>query len=137
MYMVMIMTMNIYISKDNEKWLRMQNTSMSGIINRLLDEARAGKHGLHVIAQFDTLEEAQVSHNIRPDIQKISPVATPQIIKESTPVGPNIFIEAGKPDSHLPLKCCTAKKPCKHWEYDGGKGIWVNTISGEEREVAQ
>lgn len=71
--MCMIMSMNIYISEANEKWLRMQGRSMSGIINKFLDEARAGKHGPHVIAQFDTLEEAQVSDNIRPEINIVQP----------------------------------------------------------------
>lgn len=37
MNMCMIMTMNIYISSENEKHLRKEE-SMSGLINRLLDE---------------------------------------------------------------------------------------------------
>lgn len=38
------MTMNIYISKDNEKFLKsLVAGSMSGLINKLLDDYRAGK----------------------------------------------------------------------------------------------
>lgn len=36
------MNMNIYISKENEKWLRTED-SMSGLINRLLEEHYSGK----------------------------------------------------------------------------------------------
>lgn len=39
---------------------------MSGIVNRLLDEARAGKHGPHVVAQYNSLEEATKSERISP-----------------------------------------------------------------------
>lgn len=39
--MSIIMTMNIYITRENEEWLRKQS-SMSGVINRLLNEARGG-----------------------------------------------------------------------------------------------
>jgi hypothetical protein len=59
--------MNIYISHPNEEWLRIQKKSMSGIVNGLLDEARAGKHGLHVLASYDTLEEAQRSDVVHPN----------------------------------------------------------------------
>lgn len=45
-----------------------QGSSMSGIVNHLLDEARAGKRGLHVLAQYDTEEEALKSDNIRPTV---------------------------------------------------------------------
>lgn len=37
---MMYMNMNIYISKENEEWLRAQGKSMSGIINELLARAR-------------------------------------------------------------------------------------------------
>ena len=69
--MYIIMNMNIYISKQNEEWLRIQGQSMSGIINRLLDEARAGKHGVHVLAQYETLEETQRSDVVRPNIPQV------------------------------------------------------------------
>lgn len=36
--------MNIYITKPNEAWLRSKDGSMSGIINKLLDEKRVHEH---------------------------------------------------------------------------------------------
>lgn len=43
--MTIIITMNIYITKDNEAFLRKikPSESMSGIINKLLDDYRSGK----------------------------------------------------------------------------------------------
>lgn len=45
--MCIIMTMNIYITKDNQKYLReLKNNveeSMSGYVNRLLDNARGAQ----------------------------------------------------------------------------------------------
>lgn len=44
MYMTIIMTMNIYITKDNELFLKaLSDGSMSGLINRLLDDYRKDK----------------------------------------------------------------------------------------------
>lgn len=31
--------------------------------------------------------------------------------------------------------CCAARKPCKHWQFDGGSGVWTNTVSGAVREA--
>jgi hypothetical protein len=44
MNMTIIMTMNIYITKENEEWLREQTESMSGIVNSLLNVRRGGVH---------------------------------------------------------------------------------------------
>lgn len=82
------MTMNIYVTKENEEWLRIQDSSMSGIINKFLDEARSGRRGLHVLASYDTLEEAVRSDlvvpNLRIDATKGTAVTT--IIPPPTPV---------------------------------------------------
>lgn len=44
MNMCIIMTMNIYITKANEEWLRKQPDSMSGIINVLIAKKRGINH---------------------------------------------------------------------------------------------
>lgn len=62
--------MNIYISKDNEAWLRLQDRSMSGIINNYLDECRQGLHGPHVLAKMTAKEWNETSTNIKPDIKQ-------------------------------------------------------------------
>ncbi len=68
MTMCIVMTMNIYITPDNEKALKelkARGSSMSGLVNHLLNEWReAGKPVL--------LSTDEVSSNIRPDIKKIS-----------------------------------------------------------------
>lgn len=40
MTIIRSMTMNIYITKENEQYLRSHSGSMSGLINELLDELR-------------------------------------------------------------------------------------------------
>ena len=83
-----LIDMNIYISKANEDWLRIQKGSMSGIINKFLDEARAGKRGLHVLASYETKEEALKSDVVRPDIDltKIPGVVKGKDFKPKPPV---------------------------------------------------
>lgn len=39
------------------------------------------------------------------------------------------------PDPELGYPCCTKQTPCKHWVYDGGNGVWKNTLTGKEKEV--
>lgn len=68
MNMTILIYMNIYITPDNEKWLRMQGSSMSGIVNKFLTNARHGKYGPHVVAQYDTLAEATRSDLVRPQV---------------------------------------------------------------------
>jgi len=45
----------------------------------------------------------------------------------------DVAVEAGK---SIP-KCCTLKNPCKHWQFDSSKELWVNSITGATREVEQ
>lgn len=40
------------------------------------------------------------------------------------------------PDPTTGYPCCTNdKKPCKHWQWDGVKQSYTNTITGEVREI--
>ena len=133
------MNMNIYISKDNEKWLRIQKTSMSGIINQLLDEARHGKHGAHVIAQYETLEEASKSDIVLPEIIKTKEDAIKAVEpKRNTPNVEDGRRIAGKTRAaQLPMlrACCLKKNPCVHWQWNADQETWMNSITGELKEV--
>lgn len=61
--------MNIYITKDNEEFLRKQD-SMSGLVNQLLDEARA----------MDVGEEDYTKSPVRlPPVNK-KPKESPKVI---------------------------------------------------------
>lgn len=41
------------------------------------------------------------------------------------------FVVAGQST----VDCCLKKKPCKHWQWDINKELWVNTRTGEERKA--
>ena len=128
MTMYIVMTMNIYITPDNQKVLqelKMRGSSMSGLVNHLLDEWReAGKPVL--------LSTDEVSSNIRPDIKKISLEPSAHIKTQSNPAGPNEFKEALDASEQ---ECCRKKTPCKHWQFVDG--VWINSLSGRSREVEQ
>jgi hypothetical protein len=80
--------MNIYISPDNERRLRAYDGSMSGLINRLLeDHFKREENVVHI----------------------------PFTAKKGLP-------------------CCSKRSPCKHWQWNDMKQLYVNSISGEERE---
>lgn len=32
------------------------------------------------------------------------------------------------------LPCCKKQKPCQHWQYNP-EGFWINTLTGDKREV--
>jgi len=108
---------------------------MSGIINRLLDEARAGKKGPHVIAEYETLEEAQASHPIKPvtNLGKMNP-AMENLLK-TTPARDKTPETAVGIVTEYPQEkpCCKKASPCVHWQF-GGEG-WQNSLSGRIREV--
>ncbi len=39
------------------------------------------------------------------------------------------------PDPLTGYPCCEKAKPCKHWQWDGNRGVWVNELTGKTREV--
>jgi hypothetical protein len=63
--------MNIYITQENEKWLREQDKSMSGIINALI----AMKRGLTVV-------DAVAEINSRPTPRKVESEKVPYAFTE-------------------------------------------------------
>lgn len=48
-------------------------------------------------------------------------------------------VKAGTIDAlselNLGMACCTAKKPCRHWQFDDVNAVWVNQLTNETREV--
>lgn len=40
------------------------------------------------------------------------------------------------PDTETGYPCCLGKRPCKHWQWDGNKSAYINSLTGKEREVA-
>lgn len=110
MCMRILMSMNIYITRENEQKLRqLEGYTMSGIINYLLDN------------YFKT-------HNVSEIKEKIEPKAA-EIAKQN-PEGATIV--AGEEQS-----CCKNRQPCRHWLWDGVKQTYTNSISGRVVEVAQ
>jgi len=39
------------------------------------------------------------------------------------------------PDPFTGYPCCQMKRPCKHWQWDSGLTCYVNTITGEQKEL--
>lgn len=35
------------------------------------------------------------------------------------------------------LPCCLKRIPCRHWEYNSLDDVWVNSITGDHREISQ
>lgn len=126
MTMIIVMIMNIYINVENTKLLA-QEPNKSGLINQLLTEHYKkinrlpdGKKTIQIESTppgpnaFHKLTTDKVSSSVRPDIPKADDLK---------------WVEVDTPD------CCKQKKPCKHWQWDGNTLKWVNSISGEVKEI--
>ena len=123
MTMIIVMIMNIYINVENTKLLA-QEPNKSGLINKLLAEHYATKTIKFESTPvgpnaFHKLATDEVSSSVRPEIQK-NRLAEPK--KDE-------WVEVDTPD------CCKKAKPCKHWLWDGSILKWVNSISGEVKEI--
>lgn len=130
MNMAIIMTMNIYITPQNQEYLshlKVKGESMSGLINRLLTDH------FGTIEQFEdiipgkqpSLEKVLESHPDRPP-QKKTAEATPRELPDAEDIKA----------SNLEQDCCKNDfRPCKHWTFDGDRGGYVNMFSGRFREA--
>ena len=100
------------------------------------------------VVRMNHLKDDGESHNIRPDVgvipmaveeiecMRIPPMQSPKKISLEPSALKGEFdtaVEAGK---SIP-KCCTLKNPCKHWQFDGNRELWVNSITGETKEIQQ
>lgn len=143
MNMRIIMYMNIYITPQNEMYLKKTKAdgeSMSGLVNRLLNEHFAEQDGFN----------DKNSKNTPPikiqDVQNFvtrgqaAQVAVNDLIKKSEPVGstpvtPDTFASMTKTAGEQ-VCCGNETKPCKHWVWDVATGEgYVNSLSGRVMEV--
>lgn len=100
------MTMNIYITPDNQEFLqaiKQSGESMSGLINDLIEEYS----------------------------NKVNKNKSVSQAKEDGFVEVRPFL-SGEQSGEFP--CCDKAKPCQHWSFDGE--LWVNSLSGRKKEVA-
>lgn len=82
---------------------------------------------------YSILETDEVSSNVRPDIKNIR-LAEPKLAVKDLCKHGNMAGFCPECDFKEVLpKCCGLKNPCKHWQFIDGN--WVNSISGEVREV--
>jgi hypothetical protein len=86
---------------------------MSGIINKFLDEARAGKHGPHVIATYETKAEAMKSDNISPTIKQSAAANLKTTTKPAVPDG----VKTVQLCDHYQIKGECLVAGCKYGRY--------------------
>lgn len=110
------MQATVFIRKGNEKkWLAVHNKS--DWINTLLDNSS------------DTSSYGKtIDTPAGPAITVLSETTAP------SRATPHPFVPKS-PDPNNGYPCCNLKKPCKHWTYDGDHAQWVNTITGNTKEV--
>lgn len=71
-------------------------------------------------------ETLSLKNNRVPQAEKVEPVMAEQFEWD----------EVGNPTNIITIPaCCLSKSPCKHWQWDSDKLGYVNSISGEFREV--
>ena len=56
-----------------------------------------------------------------------------ELIKEYAPKNDEFVPKP--PDPFTGYPCCQMKRPCKHWQWDSGLTCYVNTITGEQKEL--
>jgi hypothetical protein len=117
--------MNIYITKDNEQFLKNIGVSMSGLINTLLNEYRVEHTQIaprHKEIPVDILNQGS-NRRYGGD----SPIDNVTLAR------PNQFVPK-PPDPELGYPCCQKKSPCKHWVWDSNNINWVNSLTAKTRE---
>ena len=55
--------------------------------------------------------------------------ASPNEVTLTTPFAPR------PPDPEMGYPCCTKARPCKHWQWDGNRSVYVNSLTNKEREA--
>lgn len=110
----------VYIrEEDLDKWKAVDKKSafISEALNSMGGEARP-----HVFPK-DKVPQPVLDKKFTEYINKASvPIVEPKFVPKA-------------PDPVEGYPCCKLKKPCKHWAWDGENEGWVNSITGEIKEV--
>ena len=127
--------MNIYITAENQRQLRMIDGSMSGLVNELLSQ----HFGLSSNGRTEGFEPSYLGSSPSEPAKRVgySNLFPSEV---SSDVRPDIKIASeGKPWNSTGVDmtpaCCLNKKPCKHWSWDGVNSQYVNSITGEIKPV--
>lgn len=113
MNMYIVMYMNIYISEDNQKYLRTLDQSMSGLINKLLNDYRRGKkipeESVIKMENSSRMESSSMveQRTVNPKVAGSSP-ASPAIHVDATKVEsiPQPVDAEDCPRHHVPKDIC-------------------------------
>jgi hypothetical protein len=129
MNMTIIMTMNIYISKANEDWLRQQGGSMSGIINAFLDAEREA-------GDYKPVKTPLKMRPPKPQLQEpsySSVPSTPKLKVMDNDALKALLGDKAKPIKDEPRHIC--KEDCYHWVWNTDAAKFINSVTGETREA--
>lgn len=66
-------------------------------------------------------------------LPKLLDVVHGKIEQKQSTVDPPKFAPT-RPDPELGYRCCQGKSPCKHWVWNTEKSVYVNTLTGKEKE---
>lgn len=110
----------------NKVWERFKDEAdKSGLVNRLLEKHYGG---------FSE-EPVTYRRNARMGTPPERAAGINSIELPPTVVRGSDFVPK-PPDPETGYPCCLGKRPCKHWQWDGNKSAYVNSLTGKEREVA-
>lgn len=115
------MNITIYIRSSIEDRFR-EEPDKSKLINELLQQ-HYGMDG-----------QVNIKENTDGTISPRVPSAPTVVSTDWAEVGAKKQDRGPDPETGWP--CCTGKSPCKHWQWDSGKEMYVNTVTGKEREPA-
>lgn len=115
------MRVNIYIRKEDEdKWKALPN--------------KAEWLSYHLNNPVEYTYRLQATK----DNESYVSLAIPTQKNTGLPKGNEGFVEAGVNKEKLNVLvpgCCKQVKPCKHWQWNGLEQAYINTITGERKEV--
>lgn len=102
------MNSTIYIRKENEaKWRAIKDKSQW--VNLTLAQ--------------ETLEEAPAKSPLQEAVNQVANLQM-DAVRAGVPLPPN-----------LERACCLGRTPCVHWQFNQDKQVYINSLSGREREI--
>lgn len=116
---------NITINEEANNKLNLQENKSKYIEDLILDNKTTRAAGVDLVSIEAMLDE-RFEHLVG-------------IIEDRfqrSQVGTQGELEPKEPVPVMGYACClNDKKPCKHWQWDGVKQSYTNTITGEVREI--